>query len=135
MRNRNSLLTAVALLALALFATPALQAQTCDGTGINFVDLDGDGYNDNAADLDGDGIPNGLDDDFIKNAQDGSGYQNGRNIDGGFSVMGQGLNRLRLLLGDMFQNKFGLFGEANGPGDCDGDGTGDCDGAGPHGNR
>jgi hypothetical protein len=32
----------------------------------NFIDADGDGYNDNAPDHDGDGIPNGLDPDFIK---------------------------------------------------------------------
>ncbi len=30
----------------------------------NFVDKDGDGYNDNAPDHDGDGIPNGLDPDY-----------------------------------------------------------------------
>lgn len=32
----------------------------------NFVDKNGDGYNDNAPDHDGDGIPNGLDQDYIK---------------------------------------------------------------------
>jgi len=32
----------------------------------NFVDSDGDGYNDNAPDHDGDGIPNSLDADFMK---------------------------------------------------------------------
>jgi hypothetical protein len=32
----------------------------------NFVDEDGDGYNDNAPDHDGDGIPNGLDPDWKK---------------------------------------------------------------------
>jgi len=34
--------------------------------GQNFVDKDGDGYNDNAPDHDGDGIPNGLDPDWQK---------------------------------------------------------------------
>lgn len=34
--------------------------------GPNFVDKDGDGYNDNAPDHDGDGIPNGLDPDWQK---------------------------------------------------------------------
>lgn len=34
--------------------------------GQNFVDEDGDGYNDNAPDHDGDGIPNGLDPDWLK---------------------------------------------------------------------
>jgi hypothetical protein len=33
--------------------------------GKNFVDKNGDGYNDNAPDHDGDGIPNGLDPDFL----------------------------------------------------------------------
>ncbi len=32
----------------------------------NFIDANGDGYNDNAPDHDGDGIPNGLDPDYIK---------------------------------------------------------------------
>ena len=32
----------------------------------DFVDKDGDGYNDNAPDHDGDGIPNGLDPDWTK---------------------------------------------------------------------
>jgi hypothetical protein len=34
--------------------------------GRNFVDANGDGYNDNAPDHDGDGIPNGLDPDYLK---------------------------------------------------------------------
>jgi len=34
--------------------------------GPNFVDEDGDGYNDNAPDHDGDGIPNGHDSDYVK---------------------------------------------------------------------
>jgi hypothetical protein len=33
---------------------------------IQFVDEDGDGYNDNAPDHDGDGIPNGIDPDYQK---------------------------------------------------------------------
>ena len=33
---------------------------------MNFVDKNGDGYNDNAPDHDGDGIPNGLDPDYMK---------------------------------------------------------------------
>jgi len=32
----------------------------------NFVDKNGDGFNDNAPDDDGDGIPNGLDPDYVK---------------------------------------------------------------------
>ena len=72
MNIKNIMLTAFAILGLAMLTTPATQAQTCDGSGGNFVDLDGDGYNDNAPDFDGDGIPNGLDDDYVK-PEDGSG--------------------------------------------------------------
>jgi hypothetical protein len=35
----------------------------------NFVDKNGDGYNDNAPDDDGDGIPNGLDPDYVKKSE------------------------------------------------------------------
>ncbi len=45
-------------------ATPAPPPVT--GHGPNFVDLDGDGYNDNAPDHDGDGIPNGQDPDWTR---------------------------------------------------------------------
>ena len=75
MKTRNLLLTAFALLGLMMVAGPALQAQTCDGSGSNYIDLNGDGFNDNAPDEDGDGIPNGLDEDYIKHAQDGDGYK------------------------------------------------------------
>ena len=39
---------------------------TCPGNGVNFIDENGDGFNDNARDFDGDGIPNGMDDDFVR---------------------------------------------------------------------
>jgi len=39
-----------------------------------FIDVDGDGYNDYAPDQDNDGIPNGQDEDYIKQ-NDGSGRQ------------------------------------------------------------
>lgn len=47
----------------------SITAQTKDtipskNHGRNFVDKNGDGYNDNAPDHDGDGIPNGLDPDY-----------------------------------------------------------------------
>ena len=40
--------------------------------GPNFVDLDGDGFNDNAPDFDQDGIPNGMDSDWSRQ-RDGKG--------------------------------------------------------------
>ena len=42
--------------------------------GANFIDADGDGYNDNAPDVDNDGVPNGQDADYVKS---GNGAQNG----------------------------------------------------------
>jgi len=65
------------LLLICLFSGVLFSAfaQTTDSTkssgspvkhGLNFVDEDGDGYNDNAPDHDGDGIPNGLDPDWQK---------------------------------------------------------------------
>gem|GEM_PF-7093568 len=67
MKNTINLIGALALiLGLALLFPTTGAAQTCDGGGKNFVDLDGDGINDNAPDHDGDGIPNGLDPDWVK---------------------------------------------------------------------
>ncbi len=46
------------------------------GNGVcQFVDADGDGFNDLAPDHDGDGIPNGLDPDWVK-PEDGTGNMN-----------------------------------------------------------
>ena len=41
-----------------------------------FIDKNGDGYNDNAPDHDGDGIPNGLDSDYLKLKK----RRNGKNL-------------------------------------------------------
>jgi hypothetical protein len=150
MKTRNILLTTFAILGLAMLTTPSTQAQTCDGTGTNFVDLNGDGFNDNAPDHDGDGIPNGLDTDYVKNAQDGNGYQKGKlgenqgqgMVQNGTMSKSQKFNRLQALNGNMFQKRVGALGGMNGSGAgvCDGtgggaSGTGVCDGTGPHGQK
>ena len=45
------------------------------GNGVcQFIDEDGDGFNDLAPDHDGDGIPNGLDPDYVR-PEDGTGTQ------------------------------------------------------------
>lgn len=52
-----------------LFAQDSLTTSKDQQTGPHaheFIDEDGDGYNDNAPDHDGDGIPNGLDPDYQK---------------------------------------------------------------------
>jgi hypothetical protein len=65
MNKMMMLLTAgLALAVFALFAAPVM-AQT-EEHGANFVDENGDGYNDNAPDHDGDGIPNGQDPDYVR---------------------------------------------------------------------
>ena len=73
----STVLMIMLIIGMILLAYTGIQAETRNRTGTNFVDLDGDGFNDNAPDHDGDGIPNGLDPDYIKSAQDGTGYQNG----------------------------------------------------------
>ncbi len=68
------------LAAALLLLIPIAQAQTTTPPvqhGVNFVDENGDGYNDNAPDADGDGIPNGQDPDYVKPA-DGSGAKQGK---------------------------------------------------------
>lgn len=74
--NKTISLYLTIILALGLiFTMPGLSAaQTCQGDGPNFEDLNGDGFNDNAPDDDGDGIPNGLDEDYVKPG-DGSGHK------------------------------------------------------------
>lgn len=85
--NRSLLLTLLVIL-LGLSATAALaqddgevtEPQTGNGHGLcQFIDEDGDGFNDLAPDDDGDGIPNGMDPDYVK-PEDGDGlaYQWGK---------------------------------------------------------
>jgi len=151
MNFRTSLMTAIAVLGMALLIAPVGQAQTCDGSGSNFIDLDGDGFNDNAPDHDGDGIPNGLDEDWIKNPQDGTGYKNGQLGENGAQdpamtpamTKSQQFKRLQTWAGYIYRNRISAFGGSNGSGAgvCDGSGsgaaagtgTGICDGTGPHG--
>jgi len=151
MKFTNIMLTAFAIICLAMLTAPAIQAQTCDGTGSHFVDLNGDGFNDNAPDHDGDGIPNGLDADWVKNAQDGTGYQKGKlgeNQGLGMAqyktmTKSQKFNRLQAFEGSMFQKRLGALGGMNGSGAgiCDGSGgginggSGVCDGTGPNGGQ
>ncbi len=67
-----SFITVITLLVLTV-TSQVMFAQTDDlsgvptgGYGRDFVDADGDGYNDNAPDYDGDGIPNGQDTDYLR---------------------------------------------------------------------
>ncbi len=148
MKTGKFLLTALAICGLVMLTAPTTQAQECDGDGSNFVDLNGDGFNDNAPDHDGDGIPNGQDPDYIKNAGDGEGYQNGKLGENKGQGMAQNkemtkskkFTRLQASTGNMFQKRLGSLGgmKGNGAGVCDGSGSGtggngSCDGTGPKG--
>jgi hypothetical protein len=146
MKLRNTLLTALVALGLVMLTAQVTPAQTCDGTGKNFVDVNGDGFNDNAADHDGDGIPNGLDEDYIKNAKTGTGYQHQNGQAGANAVQAQTkamtksqrFNKLQAFSGNMYQKRIGAANSGgSGAGMCDGTGpkggSGVCDGTGPKG--
>ncbi len=134
MNARNTFFSLIAVLAVALvtvLAAPAgLFAQDAGDTpaavqhGPNFVDENGDGYNDNAPDHDGDGIPNGRDADWTR-PSDGSGQKSGKAQQGiGRQGKGKGLqNGTR----NIFRTRLRDGSGAN----CTG--TGECDGTGPKG--
>ncbi len=124
----TSLITA--LLALILFTAVGASAQDFgpgSGNGeCQFIDEDGDGFNDLAPDADGDGIPNGLDPDYVK-PEDGSG-----------AALGDGTgNQFKWAhaYGKLFRKMFGedtaLAGSGEGQGHYGpGDGSGECIGDG-----
>ncbi len=124
------LMTIMAIVAMLTFvvlpSTTFAQAGNC--TNGNFVDVNGDGFNDNAPDADGDGIPNGQDDDYVRagnGSGQGNGQGNGNGTKGGF--------------GGGFVDEDGDGFNDNAP-DADGDGIPNgqdpdwvADGNGPHG--
>ena len=117
---KKQVLTAMIMMAaLSMFAisSPAY-AQSMGGEWGNgpgeFVDENGDGFNDLAPDADGDGIPNAYDEDFVA-PQDGSGAGFGGNggsgsgpADGSGSGAGNGSRPGN-----------GGVGPGDGSGDCD----------------
>jgi hypothetical protein len=134
----RSMITLAAVI-ITLFAASMVFAQDFgpgQGTGeCQFIDEDGDGFNDLAPDADGDGIPNGMDDDYVR-PQDGTGNQFrygslGEMGGQGFGAVGNDLVAKGMGSG----NGYGLgdgTGSGVGPGDGTGfgPGTGEClDGA------
>lgn len=110
-RNLITLMSALLVLMLASMAT-AQDFGPGQGNGVcQFIDEDGDGFNDLAPDADGDGIPNGLDEDFVK-PEDGTGnmYRYGQ-------------------AGEMDGEDFG-FAKGDGAGSGQGYGLGDGTGSG-----
>lgn len=123
--NRNALFLLTLLLTGLLAVTAFAQDEgeetgtpttTGRGNGVcQFVDEDGDGFNDLAPDADGDGIPNGQDEDYVRPG-DGTGnqYRKGQNADG---------------MKQTFARKGYRHGADDGTGK--GPGSGVCDGSGP----
>lgn len=76
MKNRTLYLMAISAALILIVASANAQGfGPGPGDGVcNFIDENGDGFNDLAPDHDGDGIPNGLDPDWVR-PEDGSGYQ------------------------------------------------------------
>lgn len=133
------LLSGLVMIALIMLAPANLLAQECDGSGKNFVDLDGDGFNDNAPDADGDGIPNGLDDDYVKPG-DGEGQKQGKlgetepaETQTKEMTKTQEFTRLKAAKGSVHQKRIGdATGIDNmGPHET----QGECDGSGPKANQ
>lgn len=132
MNTRGTLFSLSAALTVALWAALALPASLSAQTdtdqpapvqhGPNFVDENGDGYNDNAPDHDGDGIPNGKDPDWIRPA-DGTGKQNGKAWRGvGSQGKGKGLqNGMANGIRQRLRDGRGL--NCSGTGECTGTGS------------
>ncbi len=120
-RNLITLMAAILVLMLASLAT-AQDFGPGNGNGVcQFIDEDGDGFNDLAPDADGDGIPNGMDEDYVR-PEDGTGNMH---------RFGQA--------GEMGGKEFGFAkgegmgqgaGQGYGPGDGSGSGAGPGDGTG-----
>ncbi|MGD9546249.1 MAG: hypothetical protein AB7V45_01755 [Candidatus Krumholzibacteriia bacterium] len=118
---KTTLTILLSLLLVGILAGGAL-AQSGPGSGdgvCNFIDEDGDGFNDLAPDADGDGIPNGLDPDYVK-PEDGTGSRHG-------------WGRYARLMVQAFGEGGSMAGEGGnrfGPGDGTGTGVGPADHAG-----
>lgn len=141
MKHFILLLLAILLTALLAVGANAQDFGPGNGNGVcQFVDEDGDGFNDLAPDADGDGIPNGLDPDYVK-PEDGTGMMNRwahqygklfRHYFGEDVVAGMGGNQYQYGPGDGTGTGVGPgdgtgfgpgAGSGDGPGDGDGDGT------------
>ena len=150
--TRNLFLTSLLMVLMAAVGVNAQGFGPGDGTGeCQFIDEDGDGFNDLAPDADGDGIPNGQDPDWVK-PEDGTGnqhkYQHGLTGETGGGLFGVGhlfaYAHAFAWKGEHGTGQASGPGHAYGPGDGTGtaigpndgtgfgpgDGTGDCDGSG-----
>ncbi len=131
---KRSMITLAAVL-ITIFAASMVYAQEFgpgQGNGVcQFIDEDGDGFNDLAPDADGDGIPNGMDEDYVR-PLDGTGNQYkygslGENSSKGFGSASMENGTKGLGSGKGYGLGDGT-GTGVGPGDGTGfgPGTGDC---------
>lgn len=78
MKNSTRFLTLLTMVIASLFLFGTAYAGNGQGEQKGFVDLNGDGFNDNMKDDDGDGIPNCVDEDFVKDSENGTKTQSGK---------------------------------------------------------
>jgi len=142
-RRTNVIRTTLTTLMVLFIALVAVAASAQDsfgpgqGNGVcQFIDEDGDGFNDLAPDADGDGIPNGLDEDYVR-PEDGTGnmFRWGK---GGIEML-KSFSESADQFMSMTGNRYGLGdGTGSGMGPADGtgfgpgtgSGSGDCTGEG-----
>lgn len=140
----------IVLVMVAFAATNSLaQEATNPGNiehGSNFVDANGDGYNDNAPDHDDDGIPNGQDPDYVGGVngkkhgfidEDGDGINdNAPDHDGDGIPNGQDQDYVRAQDGSGRGNGYGngMKGSNSKMGTGTGLGSAECDESGPKSN-
>lgn len=71
MRNSTRLMLLLTLVIAGLFLVGTVYAGNDEAKREGFVDLNGDGFNDNMKDDDADGIPNCIDEDYVKEGNEG----------------------------------------------------------------
>lgn len=128
-RNLITLMATILVLGLASMAA-AQDFGPGQGNGVcQFIDEDGDGFNDLAPDADGDGIPNGMDEDYVR-PQDGTGnmHRSGQEDEMGGKEFGFAKGEGMGQGGGNGYGPGGGSGSGVGPGDGTGfgPGTGDC---------
>ncbi len=134
-RNIITILLSLAFLLLAAGAMAQDEPVCTPGDGLGqgngvcqFIDEDGDGFNDLAPDADGDGIPNGLDDDYVRPRD-----ADGKSMDDASGSLFQYKNmfgKLADVMGHFALKSGSENGHMYGPGDCTGIGEGPADGSG-----
>ena len=133
MKRLQTIFLGLLVFSVMAVLAPNTQAQTCDNTHSNFVDLDGDSFNDNAPDQDGDGIPNGLDPDYVKYSKDGTSMQKGKLHKNGTADVTMSKFHKRNRFGKANSAKYQNRAYKGSTTQTSGSDIGVCDGSGPRG--